>query len=180
MNINSLQKEISELSLLTKQKKTMTEKVKTENSVLLNKIALASLNIQENQKIFNKKHKAKEELENYIQILEQQASKLSIAKTKHSSYEAETIQYEIQELRINAERLEKELAYVKEEAAQRRKEVSQVLPEINNYANILAAIEEKIAENDSKILETGIEKERIRAEAKALKARYIVLKSELK
>ncbi|OMJ67137.1 hypothetical protein SteCoe_35787 [Stentor coeruleus] len=172
-SIASNQKEISETKFAIRASKEDIEKKKLENSLLENKISLVSINMQENKKNKKVKRKNREELETYIKTLELQLQKLRENHLKQTNYDVEHLKGEIIIMGIQAEKMERELIYVKEEAAQRRLEVAQVKPEIENYANILAALEEKIAENEDRMLQVEVERDKIKAEIKIVRNRYI-------
>lgn len=173
--IASNQKEISETKLVLRARKEDIEKKKLENSLLENKISLISINMQESRKNHKVKQKNKGELENYCKTLELQLQKLRENHVKQTSFDVEHLKGDIITMGVQAEKMEKELIYVKEEAKQRRLEVAQVKPEIENYANILAALEEKIAENEDRMLQVEVERDKIRAETKIVRSRYINL-----
>ena len=171
LSISDLQKQIKDIDALVRAHKEENEKKRVEISFLENKIALAELTVQESQKQLQVKLKTRGELENYVKTLEQQVNRLEEACFKQNSQDLNFYNNENTALAQKAERLERELEYFNEEAAQRRREVAQVKPEIENYRIILAAMEEKIAENELKIRETEMEKERFRAETKILRDR---------
>lgn len=171
LSISDLQKQIKDIDNLVKVKKEENEKKRIEISFLENKIALAELTVQESQKQLKVKQKSRSELENYVKTLEQQVSRLEDACFKQNSQDLNFYNNENTALAQKAERLERELEYFNEEAAQRRREVAQVKPEIENYRIILAAMEEKIAENELRLRETEMEKERFKAETKILRDR---------
>lgn len=174
---SAAQREMFELKKLIQTKKEEFDKKRIENSLLENKIALAEIGVQESQKQSRFRQKSKEELENYIKTLEQQVSKLNEAIYKQNSQESMIVNNENLALAQKVEKLERELEFFNEEAAQRRMEVAQVKPEIENYQIILAAMEEKIAENESKLRETEMERDKLRAEGKILKDRFLSLSS---
>lgn len=174
-SLPSLQNEIQDLKSSIKDQKKLYEKKKTEISLKQNKISLIALNIQESKKQASNKLKANEDLESYIKTLENQVQKLENTISKQSMFDVNAINNEKYNLALKADKLQEELNYVNEEATQRRQEVAQVITEINNYANILAAIEGKIAENENKILETNQERDKYKSETRALRSRYINL-----
>ena len=180
VNLNSsvfsvTQKELVELRNAVRNKKEECEKKRMENSLVENKIALAELSLQESQKQSKFRQRSKEDLENYVRTLEMQITKLNEAILKQSMQESSIFNNENTALAQKVEKLERELEFFSEEAAQRRMEVAQVKPEIENYRIILAAMEEKIAENESKLRETEIERDKLRAEGKILKDRFLSL-----
>ena len=176
----NLQKELQEIKTNIKQKKELIKRKKEENAELQNELGYISKNIRESEKMNKNKQKSKEDLENYIKVLEQQVQKLQNGINRQKSHDLEQVINENEYLSMKVEKLEQELAYVNEEAGQRRQEVAQVMPEIENYAHILAAIEGKIAENENKIMKNEIDQEKFRTEINALRTRYISLISELR
>ena len=178
--ISSSEHEISEVESGIQTKCELYEKKKSENRNLENKISQLARAIQESKKITQRAHKSKEDLKSYIRTLENQTQQLKNAASRQASFDIGSLQSENEVLAIKAAKLEKELSYVNEEAAQRRQEVAQIMPEIENYANILAAIEGKIAENEGKIADADEERDRARSEIKALRSRYLTLISELR
>jgi chromosome segregation ATPase len=170
-NLTSLQKKSKELEFSIRSRKDDAEKRRIEISLLENKLVLSELSSQESQKQLKTHQKSKEDLETYTKTLEQQVFRLEEACSKQVSQDITFYTFENAGLSQKVERLEQELLFFNEETAQRRREVAEVKPEIENYRVILAAMEEKIAENELKLKETQLEKQRIQAETKILKER---------